>query len=316
MLETDVIIVGGGPGGSACAWRLMRHGINCIILDKAEFPRFKPCAGWITPQVLKDLQLSAENYSYGLTHFSYFAIEIKQFAFSLRTNQYAIRRVEFDDWLLKRTGAEVHEHKVESIAYKQERYIVDGQYAAKYLVGAGGTHCPVNKMFFQSGSTREQGTLIVAMEEEFRIDGADKTCRLWFLQDGLPGYAWYVPKENGFVNVGVGGSSNGLKKNQDTLKRHWNLLVQKLEVQGLVQGHTYKPSGHSYYLRGKHSVVRLENAFLVGDAIGLATLDMGEGISAAIQSGLRAADAIAGGGHYSIESIARYSFPSLLGWRR
>ncbi|MCK4821330.1 FAD-dependent oxidoreductase, partial [bacterium] len=50
MINTDVIIVGGGPAGATCAWRLRQSNIRCIILDKQRFPRTKICAGWITPE--------------------------------------------------------------------------------------------------------------------------------------------------------------------------------------------------------------------------------------------------------------------------
>jgi menaquinone-9 beta-reductase len=65
MIETEVLIVGGGPAGSACAWRLKQSNMDCLILDQAEFPRFKPCAGWITPEVLRDLQLDVNDYPLG-----------------------------------------------------------------------------------------------------------------------------------------------------------------------------------------------------------------------------------------------------------
>ncbi len=157
--------------------------------------------------------------------------------------------------------------------------------------------------------------MIVAQEEEFIYDYSDARCYLWFLQNGLPGYAWYVPKANGFVNVGVGGSEAGLKAREDILRRHWMLLEEKLDEVGLVRGHAYQPVGHSYHLRGKAPVLRRGNAFIVGDAAGLATVDMGEGISPAIQSGLRAAEAILSGVEYSVRSIPKYSFPSILGLR-
>jgi flavin-dependent dehydrogenase len=43
---------------------------------------------------------------------------------------------------------------------------------------------------------------------------------------------------------------------------------------------------------------------------------MGEGIGPAIQSGILAADAIIHGGAYRLDTIPRYSFPSLIGLRR
>lgn len=316
MIQTDVLIVGGGPAGAACAWRLRQNGIHCIVLDQAEFPRFKPCAGWITPEVLKDLQINLEDYPYGLTSFSMFNVSLGAFRFKLKTQQYSIRRVEFDAWLLKRSAADFHVHRVKEIRQAGGQYIVDGMYAGKYLVGAGGTHCPVYHTLFKPADSDARKTLIVAQEDEFPYDASDNRCHLWFFQNHLPGYSWYVPKANGFVNVGVGGSAEQLKRNGDSLKRHWNLLVKKLEETGLIGEHTFKPSGHSYYLRQPSQEGRRENAFLVGDALGLATLDMGEGIGPAIRSGLLAAEAILRDTDYSLDSISRYSFPSLLRVRR
>ncbi|MGH8709796.1 MAG: FAD-dependent oxidoreductase, partial [Burkholderiales bacterium] len=45
----DVLIVGGGPAGSTCAWQLVRASFDVLVLDKHTFPRDKVCAGWITP---------------------------------------------------------------------------------------------------------------------------------------------------------------------------------------------------------------------------------------------------------------------------
>jgi flavin-dependent dehydrogenase len=315
MIRTDVIIVGGGPAGTACAWKLQQQRVDFLLLDKAIFPRFKPCAGWITPQVLRDLEMDAADYPLSFTHFNSFQVSIKNIHLKLRTHQYAIRRFEFDHWLLQRSRANCVNHAVKTIVFENDRYLIDGEFSAKYIVGAGGTHCPVNHTFFQNDLAGRKGSLIVAQEEEFAYDYSDDRCFLWFFQNGLPGYAWYVPKANGFVNVGVGGSAAGLKAKNDTLKRHWRLLVEKLGEMGLVRGHEYKPAGHSYFLRGKNPVLRRRNAFVIGDAAGLATLDMGEGIGPAIQSGIRAAEAIVSEREYSVTSLQKYSFPTILGFR-
>ncbi len=315
MKTTEVLIVGGGPAGSSCAWQLKKRGVDFILLDKAGFPRFKPCAGWVTPQVLHDSEITPDTYPGGITHFTSFQVSIKDLRFTLRTNQYAIRRFELDDWLLQRVSANFVHHEVRSIRHDQGHYVVDDEYSAKYLVGAGGTHCPVSREFFKGSTAERDGSLIVAMEEEFSCEYSDPRCYLWFLQNGLPGYAWYVPKANGFINVGVGGSERKLKGNGDTLKRHWSLLVNKLDAMHLIAPREYKPYGHSYFLRGRNKNIRNENAFVVGDAAGLATIDMGEGIGPAIQSGIRVAEAISSNVEYSLKSIPRHSFPSLLGFR-
>lgn len=311
MQTTTVIIVGSGPAGAACAWQLARHNIPCLILDKAVFPRVKPCAGWITPKVFQYLELQPEKYPHGLTNFTSFLISLRGLKFRLPTHQYAIRRVEFDTWLLERSGVEAQQHQVHQIEIKAGNFVVDNQYSANFIVGAGGTHCPVRRALFDIQSKKHKGSLIITKEEEFAYPYHDDRCHLWFFEDGLPGYAWYVPKADGYLNVGIGGNAAGLQARRQSLNAHWIRLVEKLDRSGLVNGHNFQPQGYSYTLRGKAPRVRQGNAFLVGDALGLATRDMGEGIGAAIHSGLLVADAIIYDQPYEISAIPRYSFPSI-----
>lgn len=312
MRSTEVIIVGGGPAGSSCAWSLRKKGIDCLVLDQHVFPRFKPCAGWITPEVMQILDFRVEDYPLGIKSFSSLHFSIRGLAFKMPTQQYAIRRTEFDDWLLRRSEAPVIQHQAKTIVEDPDGYIVDGAFCGKYIVGAGGTYCPVYRSLFKTEIPKDRGALIAAMEDEFPYEYTDEECRLWFLENRLPGYSWYVPKANGYLNVGVGGKAEELNANGDNLKNHWNRLVEKLDQLDLVRGHDYKPSAHSYYLNQKVSNPRKGNAFIIGDSAGLATLDMGEGICAAIRSGMMAAEAIASNRPYTLASIPKFSTWSIL----
>ena len=316
MINTEVLIIGGGPAGSACAWQLTRLGMPCLVLDKAAFPRVKPCAGWVTPEVFRLLEIGPEDYPHGLTRFKSFNISLRGLKFKLPTRQYAIRRIEFDHWLLQRSGADYQQQAVSTIEQDNGRYIIDKQFSSKYLVGAGGTHCPVRRIIFDHGVHDKKSRLIIAKEEEFLYAYEDDACYLWFFEDGLPGYAWYVPKADGYLNVGIGGSAAAMKAKGITLNHYWNLLVEKLETMGLVSNHAYNPLGHSSFLRGQSPQFIEGNAFLIGDALGLSTRDMGEGIGPSIQSGLLAAEAILQNSNYEIKSIPRYSFPSILRLRK
>ena len=312
MQRTEVLIVGGGPAGAACAWRLRQQGVDCLILERRRFPRTKPCAGWITPQVVRDLDLDPAEYPGGFTTFAGLTISIRGFRFRLPTRQYAIVRREFDLWLLRRAGVPVEVHRVSTIVRVGGDYVVDGAFAGHYLVGAGGTHCPVYRTLFREASPRDGGSLVATLEEEFRYAHSDPRCQLWFLEHGLRGYGWYVPKTGGIVNVGIGGKVEPLRAEGDRLKRHWGLLVGKLERLGLVRGYVFRPRGYVYYTRQDRPEVRRGNALIAGDAVGLATLDMGEGIGPAIRSGMLAAEAILHDSDYDTGAIPRVSLlPSL-----
>ena len=107
--------------------------------------------------------------------------------------------------------------------------------------------------------------------------------------------------------MGIGGKFLALKNSGQTIRRHWDSFIAKLEELSLVKGHTYRPRGHNYYLRQPVPAGRLNNAYIIGDAAGLATLDLGEGIGPAIESGILAAKSILTGCRFSERSVTRYS---------
>ena len=78
----------------------------------------------------------------------------------------------------------------------------------------------------------------------------------------------------------------------------------------MVKDHVPKPTGYSYFIRGNVQVGRLDNAFILGDAAGLATRDLAEGIGPAVRSGILAADSIINGSTYSLGAINAFSGPS------
>jgi menaquinone-9 beta-reductase len=93
-----------------------------------------------------------------------------------------------------------------------------------------------------------------------------------------------------------------MKKSGHDIKYHWTRFTRELD--GKLAPHAqYEPTGYSYYLRGRVEVARIENAFLTGDAAGLATRDMAEGIGPAVRSGLRAAQAILHDTPYELDDV-------------
>ncbi len=298
----DVLIVGGGPAGSSAARRLRRGGADVLVLDKDRFPRLKLCAGWITPDVVRDLEMDIESYPHRFLTFDKLHIHLKGLHLRVPCVQHSIRRFEFDAWLLEQSGAPFVEHTVRNIRRENGSYVIDDAFRARYLIGAGGTRCPVYRTFFRDANPRAVELQTVTLEHELEYDWKDADCHLWFFDHGLPGYSWYVPKENGWLNVGIGGMAERIKRSDKDIKAPWSLFTGKLGRK-LAAGAQYDPTGYSYFLRGKVDVPRVDDAFITGDAAGLATRDMCEGIGPAIRSGFRAADAILDGKPYSLEDV-------------
>ena len=89
----------------------------------------------------------------------------------------------------------------------------------------------------------------------------------------------------------------------------WAEFLDVPRAQGIIQTNPdQKPKGWSYYLfdpsieSPKH-----DNSYLIGDALGLATQDLGEGIGPAVESGISCAEEILGIGTYELDQITKES---------
>jgi len=296
MPETyDVIVVGGGPAGSTCARVLVAGGARVAILDRAEFPRVKLCAGWLSPAIWDVLELAPSGYPRGLWEWHTAHVHYRGKDHAIPCHGWFIRRYELDDFLLRRSGAELHL----GVNVKQiER--VDGLWSvgglrSRYLVGAGGTHCPVARLLAPTRPRRAAGV----QELELQLDpaavartrlGGDGEPEL-VLFDDVGGYGWNVPKSD-WINVGCG------TLDATAARGAWRITHDHLRTAGHLPPDAEAPlehiKGHSYFLfEPVHlDAAYKDHAFLVGDSLGLAHPITAEGILPATVSGRRAADAI------------------------
>ena len=313
MKTADVVIVGGGPAGSACAWRLRQAGFDVVVIDKEIFPRDKVCAGWITPRVVADLALDPDEYGDGrtfqpITGFRVGVIggdDVVDVSYG-RVVSFGIRRCEFDDYLLRRSAAPLMLGvAVSAIRRNGSAWIVNESVSAPMLVGAGGHFCPVARML--NGAPSRQ-SLVAAQEVEVLIDRrggriSGATPELYFAPD-LTGYGWCFRKGE-YLNVGFG------QLQAHALPDKTAAFVDFLRATGRLAGDdsAWRWRGHAYQLAGAPSRrVVADGVMLAGDAGGLAHPYSGEGIRPAIESGLLAAATIAeANGDYSHERLGSYA---------
>src|SRR5262245_58574481 len=151
MDRCDALIVGGGPAGSTCARELTLAGWKVLVIDRARFPRDKVCGGWVTPGVFRLLDLDPAEYrATGRT-----LQEIRGFKTgligrnSIETQyrdvvSYAIRRCEFDEFLLRRTSMCVLDGTpLVTLRSRGSTWIVNDCIETPVVIGAGGHFCPV-----------------------------------------------------------------------------------------------------------------------------------------------------------------------------
>jgi geranylgeranyl reductase family protein len=301
MESCDALVVGGGPAGSSCARLLTQAGLDVLVLDKSDFPRDKVCAGWITPQVVETLQLDTNDYGQGRVF-----QPITAFVTGLGQNaavtvaydhviSYGIRRCEFDNYLLRRSGARLRlGEPLHSIERQGSHWLINGAIRTPVLIGAGGHFCPVAR-FLGAQFGRDEHA-ISAQEIEFEMTAAQldecgvasEQPELYFCDD-LKGYGWCFRKGN-FLNVGLGREeSHGLAKQ---LESFWNWLIAQRRIPA--QSHA-RFKGHAYLLRTRSPrAIADRGVLLVGDAAGLAYPQSGEGIRPAIESGMIAAQVVVG----------------------
>ena len=294
-------------------------------MDRTRFPRDKTCAGWVTPQVLRELEVDLDEYSATRTlqpitafHVGLIGDERDVTVRYPEAVSVGIRRCEFDDYLLRRAGARLRlGESFGSVRREGRAWIVNDGIRTPMLVGAGGHFCPVARML----SPGDPPTRVVAAQEvEVPLDQVElpelrepNLVSLFFARD-LTGYGWCFRKRT-CVNIGFGQYESA------ALPKAVDAFMAFLAERGMARPRQpWRWHGHAYRLyQDRRARVVDAGVLLAGDAAGLAYSESGEGIRPAVESGLLAASTIvAARGSYTSSALAPYerALTERLGVRR
>ena len=294
-MDTDVIVVGAGPGGSTAARELAARGLGVLMLDRARFPRDKPCGGGVT---IRCAQLLPFDISPVVEH----VVTGAQVRFRTGRNvarnfdgvlTYMTQRRRLDAFLAERAqeaGAEFRDGQAVARVVR----LPDGTFEvqsggekhhARALVGADGANGIVatNLGFTRpfEAAVALEGNIATPQGTPAWLQG-----RVALQLGGMPGgYGWVFPKGD-HVNVGVGGwkavAGSRLREELDATCRTYGFDPTDLT----------NLRGHHLPMQRPGTPVVTGGAALVGDAAGLVDPLSGEGIYAAIASGAAVAPAI------------------------
>lgn len=306
-MQHDVIVVGAGPAGSATAFECARRGVSVLILDRAEFPRDKPCGGGVSIRSAKllpfDLSPVVERTISGM-RFSWrqsgdFGRDYPQ------PVTYLTQRSRLDAFLLQKAVdvgvAFVPHAQVKDIRRAKrgvEVFAGAVWHQGRTLVAADGA----NGIAARLAGIQTRLSLGVALEGN--ITPKEGVLQRWDAAMGFDlgdvpgGYGWLFPKGD-HVNVGVG----GWRSAGPTLRQRLDRLVR---YYGFEPGQLWGLRGHYLPVRTGASCLTEGNALAVGDAAGLLDPLTGEGIYAAIFSGQTASEHLAAYLSGAAPSLAGY----------
>ncbi|MCV7228532.1 NAD(P)/FAD-dependent oxidoreductase [Mycolicibacterium komossense] len=312
----DLAIVGGGPAGAAAAWQAAQTGARVVVLDKAEFPRDKPCGDGLTARAVSYLQkmgLGEElNKFHRVDGVKVFSPSEWDLSFPTRPGMpdhgYVARRPELDTILLRHAGsagAEIREGAEVIGPVQDTRGRVTGvtlkggeTVSADAVIAADGAYSPIKRAMKMD--SEYNGYSAIAIRAEMPANRPDSNMleiylKLAFEGDQLPGYGWVFPFGGGQINIGLG-YVNSYKKWQqinatqfmgqfmETLPREWDLpKIDDLKKAKGVRAWRL-PMGFTAWPPWRPGVL------FTGDSLGAGKPASGAGISKALESGLAAGE--------------------------
>jgi geranylgeranyl reductase family protein len=287
----DVAVVGAGPAGAATAYRLSRAHARVLLIDKARFPRDKPCGGGLTTRAVRQLPFSIEPVVED--HITRVHCRLKYRSVMERESDRVLclmtQRRLLDAFLVGQAveaGATFRDG-VRVVVESDRRLRVDGApIEVDAIVGADGANGITAKSLGLGGGIVNG----VALEGNLPYDrlpqGAWRGTLVLELATVPGGYGWIFPKGD-HVNVGVGGwGSQGPR-----LRDHLRVLC---DHHGIEFAALQQLCGHRMPMRRPETRLAGGRALLVGDAAGVIDPVSGDGIYEALVTARLAAEHILG----------------------
>ncbi|MHB8471135.1 MAG: geranylgeranyl reductase family protein [Gaiellaceae bacterium] len=286
MARFDVAVVGAGPAGSTAAYRLAVAGARVLLVDRATFPRDKPCGGGVTLRAARLLPFSIDpvvedrigTLDCRLRYGPGFTRTARDGPLALMT-----QRKRLDYFLLQQAaaaGADVRDG-VKVTDVRADGVVVDGEeIEARAVIGADGCNGTSAKALGLGGDIVHG----VALEANYPHDARYAATMVLEIAVVHGGYGWIFPKGD-HINVGVGGNQS----EGPTLRAE---LRRMCEAYGVDPDAATETRGYRLPMRTPSSRLARGTAAVIGDAAGLVDPFSGDGMYEAFLSSQLVADAV------------------------
>jgi geranylgeranyl reductase family protein len=263
----DVAILGGGPAGSTAAYRLASAGASVLVLDKATFPRDKPCGGGVTGRALRHLPFSIEpvvedvvdRMECGLRYRNHVTRRARA------PIAYMTQRKRLDHFLLRKAaeaGAEVREGETTDAR----------ELDARIVIGADGCNgCSAKQL-----ELADRVAHGVALEANYPYEARYAGAIVLEIAVIRGGYGWIFAKGD-HLNVGVGGNAAEAPKLRAELRR-------MCEAYGIDPDTARDTRGYRLPMRLPKTRLARGATAVIGDAAGLVDPFSGDGMYEAFLS--------------------------------
>ncbi len=327
IFTTDVFILGAGPGGAVASLFLAKEKINCVLADKAIFPRDKICGDALSGKVVEILnrydkklveKLSLNPIQLNCWGVTFVAPNLDELSIPFRNKPkktdeareiapgFISKRIDFDNFLIQEVKTHSSIQFLEGVDISgfektKDGYICtskDGEIIihTKLVIDASGAHSQFARKI--GGLEMEKDHHCAGLRVYYKnVTGMKEGnyIELHFVKDFLPGYFWIFPLANGECNVGVGMRSDYVAKKRINLKEEMNHIIKKypqLSERFKNAEPVDEIRGYGLPLGSKKRKISGDNYMLIGDAASLIDPFTGEGIGNAILSGYTAAQQV------------------------
>ncbi len=289
----DLIIIGGGPSGSAAGRIAGKKGLKTLLIEKEIFPRYKPCGGALSEHAMSYLDFKIPGSMIERDIFGARAHFKGQVVEQHKDSRIAvlITRSILDNYLLEKaieTGIEIkmgekvleYQEKIDYV----EVFTDNDTYKAKFIIIAEGSQGKLKYKIRRKDRKDEYAISVVAEIEEDNesidryIHDAIDLHFGWFKH----GYGWIFPHEKHF-SVGIAGLAKHLPHPKKTML---NFLNENNF------NNKYKLHSHIIPAGGINRKIISSRVILSGDSAGFVDSFIGEGIAYAIRSGQIAVEVI------------------------